>query len=73
MSETVAPNGYAVTTDTTFQLNADGTLNSEATTTTVSDEGVLLVEDAITSIRISKVDIANGEEVAGAQTQIPAS
>ena len=45
LRETVAPKGYAITADTTFSLNDDGTIDTENTTTTVSEDGVLLVED----------------------------
>ena len=69
LRETVAPEGYAITTDTTFILNADGSIGA-GTTTSVSEEGVLLVEDDLTSVSISKVDITTDEELAGAHIQI---
>ena len=68
LRETVAPDGYAVTTDTTFALKADGTIDSEKTDTTTKD-GVLLVEDA-KSIEVSKVDLGTGEELSGAHIQV---
>ena len=43
LRETVAPEGYAVATDTTFQIAADGTVT---TTGTKTEGGVLLVNDA---------------------------
>lgn len=46
LRETVAPDGYQLTTDTTFTLNEDGSVNGTKTTTAKSNEGVLLVEDA---------------------------
>ena len=67
LHETVAPDGYLVTTDTTFTIDENGNVTS---TGSVSDDGVLLVEDAKTSVKVSKVDIANGEELAGAHIQI---
>ncbi|SER05148.1 T surface-antigen of pili [Lachnospiraceae bacterium NE2001] len=71
LRETVAPDGYTVTTDTTFKLKADGTIDTDATTTKVrSSDGALLVEDTKTSVKISKVDITSGDEVAGAHIQI---
>ncbi|MCF0114436.1 MAG: Cna B-type domain-containing protein, partial [Erysipelotrichaceae bacterium] len=75
LRETVAPNGYAITTDTTFILNDDGSIDTTNSTTTVGDgtngpDGVLLVEDDKTSIKITKVDIADGAEIAGAHIQI---
>ncbi len=69
LRETVAPDGYEVTSDTTFELKADGTIDDSKTTTTVKD-GVLLVEDSMTSVKISKVDVTNSEELAGAHIQI---
>ena len=68
LRETVAPDGYAVTTDTTFALKADGTIDSEKTDTTTKD-GILLVEDA-KSIEVSKVDLGTGEELSGAHIQV---
>ena len=41
----MAPEGYGITSDTTFELKEDGSIDTEKTTTTVSEEGVLLVED----------------------------
>ena len=70
LRETVAPEGYGITSDTTFELKEDGSIDTEKTTTTVNEEGVLLVEDTITSVKISKVDIADGEELEGATIQL---
>ena len=36
----------------------------------MTEDGVMLVEDAITRIKVSKVDIADGEELPGAEIQI---
>ncbi len=70
LKETVAPEGYEITTDTTFTLDEKGKIDESKTTTSVSEEGVLLVEDDKTSVKISKVDIADGEELEGAEIQI---
>lgn len=43
LHETVAPDGYAVAADTTFTIAADGAVTS---TGTVTEDGVLLVEDS---------------------------
>ena len=67
LRETVAPEGYAVTTDTTFTIDKEGNVT---TTGTVSEDGVLLVEDSKTTVKVSKVDVAGGEELAGATIQI---
>ena len=67
LRETVAPDGYTVTSDTTFSIDATGKVFAQGTTTT-DDSGntVLLVEDAKTSIKVSKVDVTNDKELAGA-------
>ena len=70
LRETVAPDGYTVTSDTTFTLKEDGTVDQTKTTATVSDKGVVLVEDNMTSVSISKVDITSQKELAGAHIQI---
>ena len=67
LRETAAPDGYLVTTDTTFTIDQHGNVTS---TGTISEEGVLLIEDAKTSVKVSKTDIANGEELEGAHIQI---
>ena len=71
LRETVAPEGYKVTTDTTFTMDEDGKVTSTGSTTTDENGNtVLLVEDAKTEIHVSKVDIASGEELEGATIQI---
>ena len=67
LRETVAPDGYLVATDITFTLDAQGKVTTTAKTTT---DGVILVEDTMTKVSVSKVDIANGEELEGATIQI---
>ena len=65
LRETVAP--YTVTTDTKFTIDEHGKVTS---TGTVNDKGVLLVEDEMTSVKVSKVDVADGKELEGAKIQI---
>ncbi|MBQ8304746.1 MAG: hypothetical protein IJX90_00795 [Blautia sp.] len=69
LRETVAPEGYTVTTDTTFTLDKNGDIDKEKTTTTVKGD-VLLVEDEATFVKVRKVDAANGEELPGAVIEI---
>lgn len=69
LRETVAPDGYAISTDTIFVLKSDGTIDSAQTTTAIKD-GVLLVKDSLTSVKISKVDINGDVELEGATLQI---
>jgi LPXTG-motif cell wall-anchored protein len=45
LRETVAPEGYNLTTDTTFTLDQNGQIDKDKTTTNINKEGVLLVED----------------------------
>ena len=54
LRETVAPQGYKITTDTTFALKSDATIDYDKTTTAISSEGVLLVKDDITSLNFTK-------------------
>ena len=67
LRETVAPDGYAVTTDTTFTIGTDGKVTTTGTTST---DGTLLVEDAMTTVKVSKTDIADGKELEGATIQV---
>ncbi|QTE68143.1 Cna B-type domain-containing protein [Clostridiales bacterium] len=67
LKETVAPEGYTIATETTFTIDETGKVT---TTGTVTEDGVLLVEDSKTSVKVSKVDIADGEELPGATIQI---
>ena len=71
LRETVAPDGYTITSDTTFVLKEDGSIDTDKTTTTVSEEGVLLVEDQRFegSVRLTKTN-ETGTVLAGAQFQL---
>ncbi len=68
LKETVAPDGYTLAAETTFTLNADGTVDS-GKTTTKSRNGVLLVEDSFNKISIEKVD-ESGKALKGAKLVI---
>ena len=67
LRETVAPDGYTVASDTKFTINNDGTVDAGDS---VAEDGTILVKDAMTKIKVSKVDIADGKEVAGATIQL---
>ena len=43
LRETVAPNGYEITTDITFTIDQNGKIN---TTAKVTDDGIILIEDS---------------------------
>ena len=67
----MAPDGYTITSDTTFTINEKGEVTSTGTTTTDENGNtVMLVEDAKTHVEISKVDVADGAELEGATIQI---
>ena len=66
LRETVAPDGYLLTSDTTFVLKEDGTVDAEKTTA-VSKDGVLLVQDKLAtsaSIAVTKKLTYIGEGLA---------
>ncbi|MBQ0001054.1 MAG: LPXTG cell wall anchor domain-containing protein, partial [Clostridiales bacterium] len=67
LRETVAPEGYTIATDTTFTINPDGTVESSGS---VTQDGILLVEDDKTSIQVSKRETGAGEELPGAHIEI---
>jgi choice-of-anchor A domain-containing protein len=71
--ETSAPKGYAITSDTTFELNADGTINTERSTISISEEGILLVEDEriVGSITVTKQVAELNEELDDYRILIP--
>ena len=61
LRETVAPNGYSVTTDTTFKIDEKGNVTYSGTT---SKDGVLLVEDNLApkglgAVRVTKYTLKN--------------
>ena len=67
LKETVAPEGYVLSTKTTFTIAEDGKVTS---TGTITEDGVLLVENSKTHVEVRVVDIANGEEIEGATVQV---
>ena len=67
LRETVAPEGYTIATDTKFTIDETGKVTS---TGSVTEDGILLVEDDKPSVKVSKTDIAGGEELEGATIQI---
>nr|MCR4644021.1 hypothetical protein [Oscillospiraceae bacterium] len=61
LRETVAPDGYTIATDTTFVIDENGDIDKTKTTAKVSEEGVILVEDDLSDITISKKVITDGK------------
>ena len=68
LKETVAPDGYCITAETHFTIDETGKVTSKDTK--IREDGVMLVEDAMTSVKVSKVDVADGKELEGATIQI---
>lgn|GEM_PF-4763224 len=63
----VAPDGYALSPDITFTIDGAGNVFSSCS---MSEDGVLLVEEEKTAVGITVTDIASGEELPGAMLQI---
>ncbi len=69
LREKAAPTGYLITSDTTFAVDADGKVMNGSTTTQTTD-GVLLVEDDLTTVSIRKVEVGGTKEIKDAHIQI---
>ncbi len=71
LRETVAPDGYMIRSDVSFSIDKDGNVTTSASTTTDEDGNtVLLVEDEMTRLEVSKVDSESGELLKGAQLEV---
>ena len=67
---TVASEGFILPTDTTFSINENGEIDASTSTTTISVDGILLVELQKTILKVSCTDIGSGDELEGAHIQI---
>ena len=67
LHEDETPDGYIVAPDTTFTIDETGKVIS---TGKVNEDGVLLVEDAKTFIKVSRINSTHGKEAEGAEIQI---
>ena len=67
LRETNAPEGYKIASDTKFRIDDGNNITSDGT---VTEDGIILIEDELLSVNISKVDITNGEEIEGAMIQV---
>ena len=65
--ETVPPNGYVLTTDQKFTIDETGRVT---TTASVTEDGVILIENQTTEVGFLKVDVETGEPLEDAQIQI---
>ena len=72
LREETAPTGYQkITTDIAFTVNEDGTITTGLPTATDSEGNVVyLVQDSKLQVKVSKVDVADGKEIAGARIQL---
>lgn len=71
LHETVAPDGYTLASDIPFKLNEDGNVVvTDTNLNSISEDGSILLKDALTSIRILKVDAVTNNPLAGAHIQI---
>ncbi|MBP3883294.1 MAG: Cna B-type domain-containing protein [Lachnospiraceae bacterium] len=72
LRETVAPLGYTVISDTEFTVNNKNevTYKGETVSETIDGVPVILVEDTMTIVKISKTDITGDKELKGATLQI---
>ena len=67
LRETVAPEGYIIPSDITFTIENTGKITTAGT---ISEDGVLLVENSKTRVEISVIDIATREVLAGPTIQV---
>lgn len=73
LKETAAPDGYIIATDISFEVFADGSViveNVDATASTEDGHPLVVMVDDTTKVEISKRDITNDNELAGATLQI---
>ena len=73
LKETAAPDGYIIATDISFEIFTDGSAiveNVDATATTEEGHPLIVMVDDTTKVEISKRDITNDNELAGATLKI---
>ena len=68
LRETVAPDGYTIATDTTFTIDENGDIDKSKTTAKVDKDDVILVEDSMSDIIISKTDMGGKDITTGNAT-----
>ena len=64
LTEESAPNGYLVTSETKFTVNRDGTITQGETTVS---NNMIVIEDNITEVQISKKKVSGEDELVGAK------
>ena len=71
LREVLATEGYALASDTTFNIDEQGLVTYSGSTSETEDGDVLLlVENTLTHIEFDVLDIADGESLEGAHVQI---
>ena len=69
--EEAAPNGYVLAEDISFDIDANGEVTGDISTSSTADgEPIIIMTDDITKVTVYKIDITNDKEIAGAKLQI---
>ena len=57
LHENLAPTGYDLAADTVFVIGEDGKIDKEQTTTTINEDGILLIEDSLLQKAKASVEV----------------
>ena len=57
LHENLAPTGYDLAADTVFVIGEDGKIDKERTTTTINEDGILLIEDSLLEKAKASVEV----------------
>lgn len=57
LHESLAPTGYDLAADTVFVIGEDGKIDKEQTTTTINEDGILLIEDSLLEKAKASVEV----------------
>ena len=57
LHENLAPAGYDLAADTVFVIGEDGKIDKEQTTTTINEDGILLIEDSLLEKAKASVEV----------------
>ena len=57
LHENLAPTGYDLAADTVFVIGEDGKIDKEQTTTTINEDGILLIEDSLLEKAKASVEV----------------
>ena len=57
LHENLAPTGYDLAADTVFVIGEDGKIDKEQTTTTINEDGILLIEDSLLEKEKASVEV----------------